>query len=61
LRLGNIEVPDLQVWLRSRRARWAKLRAVYQGTSRVDLADELFEVLNDCEALADALEERGGR
>jgi len=59
VRLGNIEVPDLQTWLRSRRNRWEDLRYEYEGRKRCSV-EELIEMLNDCEALAGALERSDG-
>ncbi len=57
MRIGNVEVPDLQTWLRSHRIRWGQLRHEYEGRKRCTV-DELVKLLDDCEALADALEER---
>lgn len=58
MNLGKFVVSDLQTWLQSRRNRWEQLQYEYEGRKNCSV-DELVEVLNDCEALADALEEKG--
>jgi len=57
MRLGNYEISDLPAWLRSRRNRWEGLRIAYECGRKTCPVEVLVELLNDCEALADALEE----
>lgn len=58
MRLGNYEISDLQAWLRSRRNHWEKLRDIYRNPRMLVSVEKLTEVLNDCDALAEALEEK---